>query len=169
MLLPERLSDMAVPTHRFVRQKDIKQLLGPELIPLDRLVVWSQKGRLMIQMMKRAKSLVAIHTALAFIPVGNNVPHQAVLWVGLDLLQALLTAVLAFGPAGALIQTKSWFTDESPDSRFSSGHIHSFFRERLRAGDETLSTVHEIGSQHWEHAEKNRAYQHSHHSNSKKG
>ena len=56
----------------------------------------------MIEMMEPSKALVAIHTLLSFIPIGHNVPDQAVLRIGLNLPQTLLTAITG-APASASI------------------------------------------------------------------
>jgi hypothetical protein len=99
----------------------------------------------MIEMMEPSKRLVAKDTLLPLVPVRNNIPNQAVLRIGLNLLQTLLAAITALRPTRALIQAKDWFTNEGPGGGFPRCHIHCFFRERLRAGYESLAPEREIG------------------------
>ena len=122
----------------------------------------------MIEMVEPSKALVAKHTLLSFIPIRHYVPDQAVLWIGLNLPQTGLTTVLALRPARALIQTKSRFTDKGQCGRFPRSHIHGFFRERLRAGYESLATVHEIGLHCGDDAGKKPPSHHCQEGNSKK-
>ena len=103
MFMPERLGNVTVPANRHVRGENFGKLLRPELVPLLRLVLGSQKGGSMIEATQRSKWLMAINTLLSFIPMGNNIPQEAVLRVGLELLQALLTAIMPFWPARASI------------------------------------------------------------------
>jgi hypothetical protein len=93
------LGDVAVPADGPRRGEDFGKLLEPKLVPLDRLVIRSYQGWRMIEAMEWSKALVAIYTALPFIPLGNYIPHEAVLRISFDLLQALLTAALMFRPA----------------------------------------------------------------------
>src|SRR6266478_6131528 len=144
MFSPERLGDMAAPADRLVGRKQFWKLLRPEVVPLHRDAVRSHEGRGMIEMMEPPKALLAIHTLLSLIPIGHNVPDQAVLRIGLNLLQTLLTAILALRPARALIQAKSRFTDEGPCGRFRRCHIHRHVLECLRAGYKPLAPVSEI-------------------------
>jgi hypothetical protein len=73
-IAPERLGDMATPADRLMGQKQFGKLLRREVVPLSRLAIGPLESREMIEMMKRSKALPAIHTALSFIPVRNNVP-----------------------------------------------------------------------------------------------
>ena len=60
-------------------------------------------------MLQRRDRLVAEDALFSFVPVGDDVPHQALFGVGFDLSEAILATVLPLGPARTLIQTKSWF------------------------------------------------------------
>jgi len=51
-----------------------------------------------IDVMKRADRLAAERATLPFIPLRDDIPHQAVCGIDLDLLQAFLAAVLALRP-----------------------------------------------------------------------
>jgi hypothetical protein len=74
MHMPKRFRDMTVPADWLERGKDVRKLLGPELIPLRRGVIRSQQRWGMIQMLWPAKAFVAINAGLTFVPVGHNVP-----------------------------------------------------------------------------------------------
>ena len=97
------MNDMAVPADGPIRGEKLGKLLGAELAPLDRFVIRSHQGwgmvKMIIETKKWSKALATIHAALPFIPLGNNVPQQAVLRIGFDLFQTLLSAVLTFRPA----------------------------------------------------------------------
>ena len=107
---PERLGDVAVPADGLVAGENLGKLLGRELVPPDRLPIRSHQGR-GIHMTESSETHVAKSTALSFIPIGHDVPDQAVVGIGLDLVEALLTAVSALRPARALPQTRLRLTD----------------------------------------------------------
>jgi hypothetical protein len=50
------------------------------------------------------EGLLAIGTGLALLPIVDHVPDHATFRVGFDLREALLSAILALGPARALIE-----------------------------------------------------------------
>jgi len=102
MLVAERLDDVAVPADRLVRKENFGKLLRPELVLFLRPAVKSQERRSMIDATQLSKTLMAINTGLSLIPIGNNIPQQAILGIGLDLLEALLTTIMPFWPARAL-------------------------------------------------------------------
>ncbi len=112
MLTAEGLGDVAVPANGLVGGKDHRNLLGPEVVPLSRGVIRSHQGWWMIEVLDALERFVTIDAVLAFVPVGHDIPEQAILGIGLDLLQALLAAVLAFGPAGATVQTEGGLADK---------------------------------------------------------
>ncbi len=95
-----------------------------EEFPLGCLAVRPHQGWHVIKMMEWAERLVAIRTALAFIPFGNDVPHQAFFRIGFDLPEALLSTVLALRPTRALIQAKSRLADKGPCGHLSGRHVH---------------------------------------------
>src|ERR1035438_4046762 len=104
MQSPEGLGDVAVPADGTVSFKDVGNLARLKLSPFDGLVVGTEQGRSMIQMLERADLLTAKHATLPFIPFGYDVPDQAVLRVDFNLFEALLAAVLTLRPAGALFE-----------------------------------------------------------------
>src|SRR5579864_1316017 len=103
---PESLRNMAVPTHRLVRGKDVWQLFRANVFPLPGFKIRSQQSRGMVQVMKRVDLFVAEHATLPFVPARDDGPDQAVLGISLDLLQAVLPAVLAFRPTGTFFQVQ---------------------------------------------------------------
>src|SRR5208282_224496 len=111
MLTAEGLGDVAVPADGLVGGKNHRNLLGPELVPLSGGVIGSQQGWWMIEMLDALERFVAIDAVLAFAPVRHDIPDQAILGIGFDLLQALLAAVLALGPAGATVQMEGGLAD----------------------------------------------------------
>ena len=96
------MNDMAIPADGPVSGEELRKLLGAKSAPLDRLVIRSHQGwrmiKMIIKMKEGSKALATIHASPSFVPIGNYVPQQAILRVGFDLLQALLTAVLTSRP-----------------------------------------------------------------------
>src|SRR5579863_676280 len=90
--------------------------------------------------MQRAERLAAERTALPFVPFRNDIPDEAALGVGLNLLQALLTTVLAFRPARTLIEVQHGLVEEGSQSGFAGGDVDGFGLMGFRAGDQTLAT-----------------------------
>ena len=88
--------------------------------------------------MKRTDLFVAEHTTPSFIPARDDCPDQAVLGINLDLLQAVLPAVLAFRPARTFFQVQCWLGKKGSNSGFSYSHLNGFGLVSLRAGNETL-------------------------------
>src|ERR1700735_1263715 len=107
MQAPESLGDVAVPAHRTVSFKDVGNLARLKFSPLHGLMVGTEQGRSMVQMLEWADLLAAKHATLPFIPSGYDVPDEAVLGVNFDLLEALLAAALPLGPTRTLFQVKS--------------------------------------------------------------
>ena len=103
---PEVLRNMAIPAHRLVRGKKFWQLFRANVAPLPGFEIWSQQSRGMVQVMQRSDLLVAEDATLPFVPPRDDSPDQAVLGISLDLLHAVLPAVLAFRPAGTFFQVQ---------------------------------------------------------------
>lgn len=100
----------------------------------------------MIHVMDRADRLAAKNAVLSFIPFGDDVPDQAGLRVTLDLLQALLTTILALWPARTLIEAYRGLVEESSESSFARRYVDSLWLMGFRTGDQALSAKREEGS-----------------------
>ena len=107
----------------------------------------------MIEVMKRADRPVAERAALSLVPLRNDIPDEAVCGTDLDLLQAFLATVLAFGPARTFFEAKRGLGEESSDSGFSGGDIDGFRFVGLGAGDQTFSAVGEVRANSGDRAE----------------
>src|SRR5208282_2066512 len=88
--------------------------------------------------MKGAELLVAKHATLPFIPLRDDIPDKTVRGIYLDLLQAVLTAILTLGPAGTLDEAERGFGKEGPDGSLSDSDVNGFCLMGLWAGDQTL-------------------------------
>jgi hypothetical protein len=95
---------------------------------------------------------MAKHAGLPFIPLRDDIPDEAMLGINLDLLQAFLPAVLAFGPARAFDETKSGFGEEGSDGGFPGGDIDGLRCMRFRAGDQAFSAKLEVSADAWDGA-----------------
>jgi len=146
VLAAKRLDDVAIPADRVARGKDVGKLLGTNLGPFDGLAVGSQQGGSVIRALERAKALVAIRALLAFVPAGNDVPEEAALRVRLDLREALLSAMVALGPAGAAVQAEFDLADKSCSGSFPRRNIHGCRLARFRAGHEAFAAISEVGA-----------------------
>ena len=106
----------------------------------------------MVEMMQRSDGLAAEYAIACFVPAGDDVPHQAILRIGLDLLQALLTAILALGPAGTFLEPDRRFIDERAQGSLFCGHSHCDRSPRLRTGYQALTAKPEIRLHSWNRA-----------------
>src|SRR5215475_8619229 len=106
----------------------------------------------MVEMVQRPNRLVAEYALFPFVPLGDDVPHQAILRIGLDLLQTLLTAVLALGPAGTFLETERRFIDERAQGGLSCRHSHCRRALRLRTGYQALPAKTEVRLHSWTRA-----------------
>src|SRR5579864_6182455 len=97
-------------------------------------------------MMQRANGLVAKYATLPIVPLRDNIPDQTVCGIGINLLQAVLTAVLALGPAGAGTESECRLTQESAFGGLFRIDIHGYGFVGLGADYETLATVGEVGA-----------------------
>jgi hypothetical protein len=140
----ERFRDVAVPADRTVGFKNLRKLLGAELFPLHRGVIGTKKRGDMIEMVNRAHGPVAEYATLAFVPLGDDIPHQAILRIDLDLLQALLATVLTFGPARTFLEVERGFCQESSNGGLSDSHLNRFGLVSLGAGNESFPAVIEV-------------------------
>jgi len=162
VLAAEGLSNVAVPADGLVGGEDRGNLLGPELVPLGGGVIGSHQGWGMIEVIEALERFVAIDAVLAFVPVGHDIPEQAIRGIGFDLLQALLAAVLALGPAGAAVQTEGGIADKRGQACFSCSDINRFRLVGFGAGDQALAAKGEIRSQGWDGSEKDHSgYDHN--------
>src|ERR1051326_3808274 len=105
MQTAEALCDMTIPADGLVRGENFRKLFRPDILPFRGSEVGTKQRRGVIYVMERANRLVAEYAALAFVPLRNDVPHQAALGIRFHLLQAILSAVLAFRPTRAFAQT----------------------------------------------------------------
>jgi hypothetical protein len=115
----------------------------------------------MIKMMEPSKALVAIDTLSSFIPIGHNVPDQAVLRIALNLPQTLLTAIAALRPSRTLFQVEGRVPDKNRCCGALCRDVYRFLGKRFRTGYESLAAVHEIGMQCRNNAGKKKAGHHS--------
>ena len=155
---PERLGDVAVPADGQVAGENLGKLLSRELVPTDRLPIRSHQGR-GIHMTESSETHVAKSTALSFIPIGHNVPDQAVVGIGLDLVEALLTAVASLRPARAVPQTRLRLSEQRGDGGLSCCDIDGFRQVRLRTSYDPFAAIQEISAHGRKDVEKNRSDQ----------
>lgn len=149
----KQLAHMAVPADWAMGGKQGGKLLGAHFFPLNRFVVWSEQGWCMIQVVEFFKRLATNRTGFSFIPVRNDIPHEAVLRIWFDLLQTLLAAILAPRPTRALLQAQSWLGQESAHCSLAGSYVHGFCFEILWASDEALASVRKICADAWDRTE----------------
>jgi len=146
MQAAEGLSHVAIPADWLVGGEDGRQLLRLNSLPLRRPKIGAQQCGRMVEMLKRRNGLVAKDALLSFVPFHNDVPDEAILRVGLDLLETILATVLPLGPAGALVEPQGRFVKEGTDSSFSGGHVHGFRLLSLWASYQSLPAEFEEGA-----------------------
>jgi hypothetical protein len=83
---------------------------------------------------------------LAFVPLRNDIPDQAVLGTHFDLLQAFLAAILPLGPARAFGQAQRGLGEKSADGGFTRRYIDRGSFVGFGASDEALAAVSKISS-----------------------
>src|SRR5436853_7164999 len=91
--------------------------------------------------MNLAERLAAEDADSISIPARQNVMHLTVFRGQLDLQQALLPAVVAFGPARAGVQAQVGRADDGAERRVLDVYINSGRLARLRAGDEVFAAI----------------------------
>jgi hypothetical protein len=153
MLAPEGCRHVAIPADRLVSGEDFGKLFGAELLPLCGLKIRAQQGGRVIDVMKFADRLAAKDTTLPSIPPRNDIPHQTVCGISLDLLQASLAAVLSLGPPGTFSEAKCRLGEERSRRGFSGGDGDRFRFVGLGTGDQSLSAVLEVGANSGDGAE----------------
>ena len=82
----EVLGDVAVPADRPVCGKNFRQLFRPDVFPLRSPAIGRQQGGRMVQVMERTDGFVTEHAIFPFIPLSDQVPNQAILWIHFQLL-----------------------------------------------------------------------------------
>ena len=116
--------------------------------------------------MRSSETRAANGTALSFIPIGHDVPDQTVVGIGLDLFEALLTALAALGPARTLFQTRLRLPGKRREGGLSCRHVNSFQRVRLGASYDPFAAIQEVSANDRKHAEKNSSSQQGKYRNS---
>lgn len=143
----KRLRHMAIPADGLMRRKNFWQLLWRNILPVkSRSFRADQCGR-MIGVMEHTERFMAKRTFFSFVPLGDDIPYQAVLRVGLDLPQALLAASLALWPARTLLQAQSGLGKKRSHRSFADGYIDSLWGVIFGAGDKPFAPVIEISAQ----------------------
>src|SRR6516162_3421424 len=88
--------------------------------------------------------LVAQYAAFSLVPLPRDVPHQAIVRLGCNLLQALLLAVLPLRPTGTLLESKRGFVDKAAQGGFGGGDLHGRSTLRFRTTHQPLATKFDI-------------------------
>src|SRR5262245_11017367 len=157
MHTPERFRNVAVPANGLRGGEDLGELLGTYLVPFDRRMSVPQQGRRMIKTTQHPKTLVTIDAAPPQIPVRHDIPQEAVLGISYDLFETLLPAILALRPMCTSIQMKRTPAKKRARRCSSRCNIHRFCLQRIRTVHEPLATIKEVGVQHRDNAENNKA------------
>jgi len=100
------------------------------------------------------EAFVATGTALSLIPVGHDARDKTIVWVRLNLSEALLTTVASFRPARAPFQMRLGLPAKCRDGGLSCGHVNRFGHERLRTGYDPFAAIQEVSVYHRKDAEK---------------
>ena len=169
MHTPKRLGNVAVPADGLERREDLGQLLGAKLFPLGRGVIRPHQSGWMIKVQESLEGLVAINAALPFVPLRRDIPQQAIIRICFDLLQALLPAVLAFGPSRATVQTQRGRAEKRGQGCFPRSDINRFCVVGFRTGDEPLAAKSEIRAGGWNRPDKKDARYYDNDRDSEKG
>src|SRR5579862_1103488 len=143
---PEAFGYVAIPANGLMRREDVRQLLGTHVFPLRGLEIGPEQSGGVIHVMKLDR-LAAEDAIFPFVPLRDDIPDQAILRIDLNLLEAILTAALALGPARAFDETESRLVEESADGGFASRNIDGCGAVRLRACDEPFPFEPGIGAQ----------------------
>lgn len=140
------LGHVAVPADWLMCIKNLGKLFGTNSLPLSGLEIGPDQSGRVIEMAERRDWLLAEYALLAFVPVGHNVPHEAVFRIDFDLIDAFLAAVLAFGPAGTFFKAYGGLDEEGAERGLSGIHIDGFGLVGFRAGNEPLAAEIEVST-----------------------
>ncbi len=105
-------------------------------------------------MMESSERRVAKDAALSCIPIGYDVPDQAVVRIGFNLFEALLTALATLGPARALFETRFRLPAKRGHGGLSCCHINRCGHERFRAGYDPFAAIQEVSAHDRKDAEQ---------------
>jgi len=165
---PKCLDDVAVPANRLILGKDFEDFFRLELLPLRCPSVWAQERRRMVKMLHPSKWFVTEKALLTLIPVGNDIPEQAILGIGLNLLQAFLAAVLALRPAGASVEPQAGITPKHSSCRSPGRHFHGCLLMGFRASNDSFSSICKVRLQRRKQVEHGNSTYNRHDCNRKK-
>ena len=151
---PKRFGSVAVEANGLVAGEYLGKLLRRELIPADGHPIRTHQGRRVHIIVQSPEAFVATGTALSFIPVGHEARDQTIVWVRLNLSQALLTTVATLRPARAPFHTRLRLPAKCRDGGLSCCHVSRFGHERLRTGYDPFAAIQEVSVYHRKDAEK---------------
>jgi hypothetical protein len=144
--------NMTVPANREVRGQYGRDLFGSDCAPLDGVAVRTEQRGLAIQPVNLSEFSSTRDATLSPVPVRQYVADQTAFGRKLDLKQALLTAARALGPSRAGPQTKVWMAESGCQSGVRCIYFDRSGFSCFRAGDDTLSTEPDVGSDNeWDH------------------
>ena len=91
-----------------------------------------------------AERLVAEGAVFSLIPLGNDIPDQAIFRVYFDLLQAFLAAIFTLGPTRALLQMQGGVGEKSTHRSLAGSHVDGRTEVSFGADGEALAAIGEI-------------------------
>lgn len=124
-----------------MRRKDPGQIFGANIFPLGSFEIRTNQRRRVVEMTERTDRLLAEHALFALVPLGDDVPYQALLRIDFDLLQAILAASLAFGPARTFFQAKSRLFEKSANRGFPGSDLDRGRFLRFRTSHQALAAI----------------------------
>ena len=77
----EGFGHMAIPADGTISGKDFREKLWRDILPFDGFMIRRAQRRSVIDMVQRAEGFVAERAGLALIPLRDNIPDEAVLWI----------------------------------------------------------------------------------------
>lgn len=160
MYTAEGLGNVAIPTDRLPARENFRQFLRAEVLPLAGLEIRAEQGGSMIEMVQWPDRFMAKHALFPFIPLGDDTPHETIFGICLNLLQAILAATGALGPAGTFVQAQGRLGEK----RAKGGFTHRDFDRsrflRFRTCNQALAAILKESADPGNGAENEESYRH---------
>jgi len=99
----KRLSDVAVPAHRFVRAQNVRNILDRNVLPLKKLSLGGSQHGFMVSQMKFGKFNATKNALLSAVPLHQYSMDQTIIWRDMQTHETFLATVFFDWPTRTVL------------------------------------------------------------------
>ena len=157
MFSAEGLRDVAIPANGQMSFENLGQFFRWNFVPLFGRPVGRKQRWMAIVPVHYCERLLAIRARLSVVPLAHDTPDETATRISFDLGQAVLPAILPFGPSRALMQSNLIVADRRSFCRIHGIDVHRGRLKRLGTSHQALAPIAAVGVDRHRKPEDNRA------------